>query len=314
MSIWMIISSVLSVFCLGLFFYLVSLKRQMKKIQKELLLTKQQSYNRQIRIPLFDKELTDMTIQINDNLDYQRQLKRNAWQAEDQLKKSISDIAHDLRTPLTVVKGNLQMLDTSSMTERNQNYLKICKDKLDVLKDMVDDFFEMSVLESDSTPVSLSEINITNLLMQFVIDHETLIRGHSLNPDIRLPEKSVTILADKQMLERMLGNLLNNVVKYARDSFILAVETDKAVTMEKPLKNAVCRIIFSNQITDDEDWKPEHLFERTYRGSKERHGSGAGLGLYIVRLLAQKQGAQVYAKKKDGWLEIYMVFPVKEHF
>lgn len=306
MSIWMIISIVLSLFCLWLFFHLSWLKREIRIIQKELSLTRKQSYNRQLTVTLYDRDLTNMAVELNCNLDYQRQLKLKTKQEEEKIKQSISDIAHDLRTPLTVVKGNLQMIDAGQMKEQDKNYLNICHDKLEVLKIMVDDFFEMSVLESDSTPVNLTVVNATNTLMQFVVDNETLIREHGLCPDIRLPEKSVVILADLRMFERMLGNLLNNVMKYAMDSFIISMEINDSG------ENPVCRITFSNRIIRDLDLDVEHLFDRTYRGNQERHGNGAGLGLYIVKLLAIKQEAKVSAEKDGDMLAVRMEFQMKE--
>lgn len=306
MSIWMIISIMLSVLCLWLFFYLHWLKREIRKIRKELSFTRRQSYNRQLTVYLFDKDLTEMAVELNCNLDYQKQLKLKTKQEEEKLKQSISDIAHDLRTPLTVVKGNMQMIDTGSMKEKDKNHLKICHDKLEVLKIMVDDFFEMSVLESDSTPVNLTEVNATNMLMQFVVDNETLIREHGICPEIRLPEKSVIILADAHMLERMLGNLLNNVMKYAMDSFIISMETYDSG------ENPICRITFSNKLINDLNPDVEHLFDRTYRGNQERHGNGAGLGLYIVKLLAMKQKAEVSAAKEGDMLAVRMDFWMKQ--
>lgn len=332
MILWICIGVVLFLFCVGLVLYLLALKRELQNLKKELSFTRERGYNRQLTVSLFDRDLTMLGAEMNHNLDYQKQLKREAEQSELKLKQSISDIAHDLRTPLTVIKGNLQMLaQDDSISSKAREYVKLCQSKSEVLKDMVNDFFEMSVLESDSTQVELSEIDITKLLMQFIIDHETIIREHHLVPDIRLPERSVTVFADEQMLLRMLGNLLGNVLKYAKESFWISVEamgadlkadvetgTDTDIKSESE-SDAVsdsgvasrCRITFANRVEHDFPPDAEHLFERTYRGNQARTGTGAGLGLYIVRLLADKQGAQVYATKEKDCLAFHMVFQMK---
>ncbi|MDE6025921.1 MAG: HAMP domain-containing histidine kinase [Lachnospiraceae bacterium] len=304
MNIWIIISIFLFVICVLLFVYLTALKRQIRKIKEELTPTREKEYNKQLSISLFDKDLTALSTEINYNLDYQKQLKHEARLSEIRLRQSVSDIAHDLRTPLTVIKGNLQMLvQDGEYSSKDKAYLNTCREKADVLKNMVDDFFEMSVLESDSTNVILHEINATKLLMQFVVDHEAVIREHDLVPDIRLPEKAVYIQADEQMLTRMLGNMLGNVLKYARDSFRISMNVKN---------DSSCDIIFENAVYDMEEIDVGNLFERTYRGNRARTGQGAGLGLYIVRLLAQKQNADVYAEINDGKLVTHMVFTAIE--
>ena len=134
--------------------------------------------------------------------------------------------------------------------------------------------------------------------MQFIADNESVIRSNDLVPDIVFPEKSVFVMADRTLLSRMLGNLLNNVVKYADGSFgIRLVEEDDGVA-----------VIFSNTVSDSRQIAPERLFDRTYRADKARSGGGAGLGLYIVKLLAQKQDAQVFAYEKDRILYIGVRF------
>ena len=290
---------ILIIVLLGFFIYLISLKKQIKQIKQEIVATRKASYNRQISVSLFDRDLTDMTMEINRNLDYQKKLKLEHERAERQMKQSVSDIAHDLRTPLTVIKGNLQMLEKEeSFSEESMEYLRISREKTDVLRDMVDDFFELSVLESDQTEVELQPVSVNGHLMEFLVDHETVIRDHGLTPVIHFPEKDAIILADEKMLDRMLGNLLNNVLKYAKNEFEISVE----------MKEQKIYITFSNRIPDGTDLEVEHLFDRSYQGDKARKSSGAGLGLYIVKLLAEKQGAEVFARRKEGTLELVLQY------
>lgn len=293
----MIIHIILLLICVILLLYIMAMKRQLRNMREELEHTKEQSYNRQLTVSLFDADVSELATQMNHNLDYQKQLKLKAEQSERKLRQSISDIAHDLRTPLTVIKGNLQMLEQhSELSKKEQTYLHICQDKADTLKNMVDDFFEMSVLESDTTQVALSDVDITNLLVQFIVDHEAVIREKKLVPEIILLEKSVLVKADEQMLLRMLGNLLNNVLKYAKECFSISLEEEDRQAL----------ITFANDISNETEFDVEHLFERTYRGDGARHDSGAGLGLYIVKLLAKKQGMEVGAGREDGKLKVYI--------
>lgn len=282
---------------LAVLLYLLAVKRQLKNIKEELEKTRQQSYNKQLTVSLFDRDLTALAKEINYNLDYQKGLKLKTEQSERKFRQSISDVAHDLRTPLTVIKGNLQMLNRhNSLTEQEQMYLNICQDKAETLKCMVDDFFDMAVLESDAKPVPLSEVDITSMLAGFVVDHEAVIRGRNLEPEIQLPERSILVKADESMLSRMLNNLLNNVLKYAKERFRISLEE----------QDTGCLITFANAISSDTELHIEHVFDRTYRGDGARQDSGAGLGLYIVKLLAEKQGMKVFAEREDMQLRFHI--------
>ncbi len=137
----------LTLVCLFLLSHLIFIKRELRNISEEMRANRENSYNKQIRIQLFDRDLTELTKECNYNLDYQAECKRKAIHQEQVLKQSVSDIAHDLRTPLTVVKGNLQLLKQeialikedvpyiSTIEEKTKiiNYTKTCDKQSDKL-------------------------------------------------------------------------------------------------------------------------------------------------------------------------------------
>lgn len=304
MLVWKIISAVLAIFCVGILIYLRRMKRQLRKIKEELKETTDKSYNRQVRVDLFDKDLTAMTTQLNKNLDYQKQLKLETEKAEKSIRRSVSDIAHDLRTPLTVMKGNLQMLRMEeTLSEKGIQYVDACVQKADEMREMADDFFQLSLLESDLEAVERKRVDMTEALLQFLVTQEAVIRTKGLEPDVVFPQKSIFALADENLLGRMFGNLLNNVLRHAKgDTFQIRLEE----------LDAECVITFSNMVDAPETLNIEALFERTYRGEKARTGNGAGLGLYIVKLLAEKQKGSVKARLQENILEISVIFPLSK--
>lgn len=299
-NVLMVFFAMLLIVVIVLVTRVIILKREIKSIGNQLKETREKSYNKQVQIALIDNDLSEMTLQVNKNLDYQKQLKLNQEKIEKQMKQSISDIAHDLRTPLTVIKGNLQMIcKDQGISDQNLEYIKICEEKADTLKEMVDGFFELSVLESDQNEVPIHKVNATNILMQFVIDHEALIREKNLVPEISFPEKTINILGDEAFINRMLSNLLNNILKYGKNGF-------RVELVEKP--DELVSIKFSNRVESDNHIDTERMFDRTYRADRARHENGAGLGLYIVKLLAEKQNASVNAYIENNNLVIEMIF------
>ena len=286
---------ILSLVCFLLICYLILMKSQIRNITNELKANRQESYNKQIRVQLFDRDLTELTKECNHNLDYQADCKRKAAHQEQITKQSISDIAHDLRTPLTVVKGNLQLLKQNFILgEKELGYLELCESKADELKSMADDFFELSLLESDTSPPDLMPMSLTSLLMNTILEYESLIREHDLTPSLTFPEKNLMILGNPQMLERTFGNLLGNIFKYAKKEF--------SVTLLEKEKD--CIVEFANSVSDVSAIDVSHLFDRTYMADSARNKSGTGLGLYIVKLLTEKQGAEVSAEIRKEQLII----------
>jgi signal transduction histidine kinase len=252
-----------------------------------------------------DKDVESLVAEINNNLEYQKSLKLEEEKSRRQLEQSISDIAHDLRTPLTVVKGNLQMLEKENLSEEGREYLEISSRKATTLKSMVDEFFELSVLESDSKPVELCKLDVISFLSEFVIENETLIREKNLTPEISFPEKSIFIQANREMLNRVFSNLISNILKYAKDSFELSV-FEEGSSEKADLK--VCRIRIGNSVENPESIDIDHIFDRTYRADKARPDGSAGLGLYIVRLLTEKQKGSITATLEDHKLYFDILF------
>ena len=295
-----IIIVVLVLISLMLITRLILIRRNLKEISRELNNTKNEDYNRQLKVTLSDKTVEKLAADMNQNLDYQKSLKMETEKSRRQLEQSISDIAHDLRTPLTVIKGNLQMLENEELSDKGREYLDISRRKADTLKEMVDEFFELSVLESDSKPVELCKLDLIGFLSEFILENETLIREKNLSPKITFPERTIYVRASKEMLSRVFSNLITNILKYAKDDFELVVEQDDG-------ENAQAVVKVSNHVDDPSAIDIEHIFDRTYRADKARSDGSAGLGLYIAKLLVEKQKGSMQAYINEDLL----VFEVK---
>ena len=298
---------VLAIALIVILLWLILIKKNIRELRQELLKTREEDYNRQIKVTLIDNEIEALAAEINKNLDYQKNLKLETENSRRQLEQSISDIAHDLRTPLTVVKGNLQMLEKEDLTKEGREYLDISRRKADTLKGMVDEFFELSVLESENKPVELCKLDATAFLSEIIVENETLIRSHNLVPEITFPEKSIIIKANKEMLSRVFSNLIGNIFKYAEESFELSIEEEGQESLREKSR---CRIRIGNRVENPNDIDIDHIFDRTYRADKARSDGSAGLGLYIARLLVIKQKGSIEAKLEDGKLIFDIVFDV----
>ena len=289
---------ILSLLVIYLLVKVITMKSSIRNIRRELAKTKEENYNRQIRTTLNDRDVEKLAVEINENLDYQKNLKLESAGSRRQLEKSISDIAHDLRTPLTVVKGNLQMMRNENLSDKGREYLDISFKKVDTLKEMVDEFFEMSVLESDQNALELRKIDVPVFLSEFIIENEALIREKNLTPNISLPEKSIYIKADSKSLSRVFSNIFGNIYKYAKGGFDAGVE----------VADGSCVITIANEVSNPEEIDINRIFDRTYRADKARTAGGAGLGLYIAKLLVEKQKGSIEAKLEADKLKFEITF------
>ena len=298
MNIYVILILALLVIAMYLLIRILLMKRSVRNMTEELKFTRDEDYNRQLRVELIDSDINELANEINKNIDYQKNMKLETEKTKRQLEQSISDIAHDLRTPLTVVKGNLQMLEGETLSDKGREYLEISARKAETLKGMVDEFFELSVLESDNSVVEFRDVEVISFLSEIIIEYETLIRDNNLEPEISFPDTSVTIKANREMLSRVFSNLFSNIFKYAEDSFSLNVTKDKDV----------CCIKLSNRINPDAAIDVEHIFDRTYRADKARTEGSAGLGLYIAKLLVEKQKGSIEARIENNRLVFEITF------
>lgn len=306
---------VLSLCCLFSLRRWILLRISIKEITNELRKTRNPGYDRQLRVDLSDKNLNELAKEINDNLSFQKKIKLETERRSKILEQSVSDTCHDLRTPLTVIKGNLQLLENEVSSTEGKKYLQISNNKADALKVMVDEFFELSVLESDSKPVELEKIDVTAFLTDFIIENESIIRKKKINLEISFPDKAVNIRASGELLSRVFSNLISNIMKYAVDGFILKVYPDPVTYKnEQPYMLAsdgecnMYHIRLGNRVKDPELIDIQHIFERSYRADKARTDGSAGLGLYIAKLLCEKQKADVKATLEDDFIYFDLYF------
>ena len=297
---YIFIIAILVLIIVYLILRLFLIRINLKNASEELARTREEGYNRQLKITLNDHALEMLAGEINNNLDYQKGLKLEEERSRRQLEQSISDIAHDLRTPLTVIKGNLQLLQGEELSPKAGESLEISLKKAETLKNMVDEFFELSVLESDTDKVVLDKIDIVKWLAEFVIENEVFIREKGLEPKIIFPERSVYIMADEDMLNRVFSNLMTNILKYAYKCFIVEVIEG----------SGKCNIKIGNNVKESDTIDTERIFDRTYRADKARSIGSAGLGLYIAKLLVEKQGGTIDAEIKEDKLIFSIEFNI----
>lgn len=223
---------------------------------------------------------------MNQYNDRQRQTIAAAIRHEEYLKESVANISHDLRTPLTVMLGHLQLLQRTDLSPGQAQRIAIILNKAEKMKSLVSDFYELSILDADNMIPQKEKFNLSNLLLDLIAENAPTLENNGLCPDMDLPGYSVMLVSDCIMVERILQNLLINVVLYSTGTIKIRLS-----------ENANGKITFciENPIPDNADLNTDKLFERFYTGDKSRNNESTGLGLAVVKILAEKLGGTVSA-------------------
>lgn len=253
---------------------------------------------KKISLTLVDARLNGLAAQINENMELQKQLRIDTRKSEQRLKDSIAGVSHDLRTPLTAIIGYIQMLERSGLSGEQQEKAAVILKKANAMRELVESFFELSVMESGQSELAEEPVNFTNIVSEAVVDFIPRFEAAELEPDVDLGDKSLYMAGDRTALRRIVQNLLSNALKYTAGRV--------KVTLEESAGKIVLSV--ANEVRPDTYPDMERLFERFYTADDSRNSGSAGLGLYIVKLLAEKMQGAVSASFVNKTLSIYVVF------
>lgn len=296
----MIIAVVLlSISVLILFLYIIFILKQLKSINKQLDKRLIENTRQPLNIELFNKTITNLSKNINRCLKLEEKRRLESINDQKQFKELISNISHDLRTPLTSIKGYQQLLEKTPLDKHQVQLLKTSQKSTDELGLLIENFFEYSYLVTAKTEPNLEKININNLIVECVLSYIAIFEEKNLNVNIK-ETPPVFVLGDKNMLIRIIENLLNNCAKHSLGDIDIKIEF---------LQNA--KITFTNPINQDTNINVDKLFHRFYTSDSTRNKS-TGLGLSIVEFLVKQMNGNVgaYLNKTDHTLSIFFEIPL----
>ena len=278
----------LVILCVLLWKY-ISLKKNIRHFSQELEKLKDNDYKQPVKVTDFDRDLVELAVKVNEHTDIQRQLGVEYEERKKQLGTVISGISHDFRTPLTASLGYLQMIEKSGeLSDKNAEYLAIAMQKNQYLKELSDEFFELTKIEKGGEELSIEDINLSNLLTETLLEQHSWIAERNIKTNFDIDD-GILIHTDLHCLTRILNNLMSNAQKYTADSFgVMLKQDDDRVVM-----------CVSNTIADSAALHIERVFEPFYR-MDARTAGGSGLGLYVVKMLCDRLRWTICAEINDN--------------
>lgn len=274
-----------------LFVYIIYLQLQLRSINCQLSKRLAENTRQPISLQLLNRELNDLAININKCLKAEEILRLNGIREEKRFKELIANISHDLRTPLTAIKGYQQLMEHGELTGDQLKKLQVAKKHTEDLGRLIDQFFEYSYLLDANPEIKMERLNLTNLVTETLLESIHIFEENNLS--VKFEETApVFVFADKVMLMRIIKNLIRNCVQHSNGE----IEVHLCVMEEVVLS-------FINPVKNRSEIDVERLFDRFYTGDIARHNS-TGLGLSIVKLLAEQMGGRTSATWENGSLMI----------
>jgi signal transduction histidine kinase len=277
--------------------YIVFVQLQLRNINRQLEKRLTEKTRQPISLELLNSELNVLAANINKCLKAEEILRLNSISEEKKFKELIANISHDLRTPLTAIKGYQQLMENGELTGNQLKKLQIAQKHTNELGRLIEHFFEYSYLINVEPELNLERINLTNLVTECIIASVPKLEENNLAVHFE-DTTPIFVLADKEMIMRIIQNLIRNCVQHCNGDIevrILAME------------NAI--ISFRNPIKSTSEIDTERLFDRFYTGDKARNNN-TGLGLSIVRLLAEQLGGSASASLQNGLIDIQVRLPL----
>ena len=252
--------------------------------------------NERIRTETHLKRVNDVTDGINGLIDKQIS-ERVHYQKELQAQKEEwANVSHDLRTPLTSLRGYMEVIQKEAMTEAERtHYLTIMERKIDDLIERINTFYDVSLIESESIQLEREYIAINSIINDVLLLYFKEIEHKEL--DIQITETTHEIYIDKQATLRIINNVIINALRFSEHYIHIHYEQsgDKLiVTIENDTKEKVTN--------------PARLFERSVMGDSSRQGTHNGLGLYIVKKLIELQDGTAHIEVDEQVFKMQLVF------
>ncbi len=240
-----------------------------------------------------DPHMRRLASEINAQLRLLRRERHRFQQGDRELKEAVTNISHDLRTPLTAICGYLDLLEREEKSGAVAHYLGQIQNRTELLKSLTEELFRYSVVTS-AQDLHPERLDLVRSLEESLLSHYALMGEKHIQPRLSLPEEPVWRTLDSGALNRVFSNIIGNALKYSDGDF--------AVTME-----ATGTIRFSNTARNMDPVAAGRLFDRFFTVEASRNSTG--LGLSIAKLLTEQMGGSIGVEYREDILSIQIVFP-----
>ena len=274
-------------------FYLIHHRRmanqEISYIEKKLQSIMNEQTAENILLYTSNSQMKSLLIQINLLLEQNRAKSANFHSVERSMRKMLSNISHDLKTPLTVILGYMEIIlhDSTINREKEKTMLQTVRLKAEEVLELINRFFDLVKLESDDVHLEMSKIEIGEICRKTILDYYEILTKKELDVAINIPNEPNYIWGNKQAVERILNNLISNALQYGADGKVIGLNL-------RSTEDKVYIDVFDRGKGILEDSK-DRVFERLYtmEDSRNKLYQGSGIGLTITKRLVEQLGGKI---------------------
>lgn len=279
------------VFLLGKLYYMKKAVREIRASFANRLIT---DTNTLLDSPSRDKDMRRLAAELNEELRKLRKQRHRFEQGDLELKNAVTNISHDLRTPLTAIWGYLDLLEKEAMSEPVSRYVEMIRNRAALLTQLTEELFRYSVILTTEENLEKEPVELNRALEESIAAFYAALTERGITPKIRLTEKKIIRQLDRSALSRVFSNLLNNAIKYS--------DGDLEISLSEKGE-----VLFSNHASGLNEVQVGRLFDRFYTVETARNSTG--LGLSIARALVERMHGTITAEYAEGRLSIRLQFP-----
>ena len=268
---------------------LIVMKRAMSQVTEQFRGITSTDTNTVISVNSRDKDIRVLANELNKVLVDVRKAYLRYNEGDMEMKMSITNISHDLRTPLTAICGYLEVMKKEEKSEQMEKYLDIIGGRAELMKQLTEELFRYSVILSSDADADIEDVSVNQVLEDCIMGYYAALSEKGIAPKIELCEEKVRRTVNKNALARTFNNLMNNALKYSDGDLFISLSAEG-------------EIIFSNTAADLTTVQVERLFDRFYTVQAARNSTG--LGLSIARTFIEQMNGSISAELADNRLII----------
>ena len=301
-----IVAAVLAgIICYQQFAFRKGIKAQLLQISQGLARAVDSDSEEKVMVFTDSRAMQELCAQINRLLDRRQRMLADYRRSEISSKKMLSNISHDIRTPLTVILGYLEIIRLNGGEQRE--LIDKVEARAKAVSDLVEQFFTLAKLEAGDMEIALSKTELCELCREVVLDFYEILSGKDYEVEVESPEKTVYVQGNRDAIRRILNNLISNSLRYGSEGRYLGIflhEDEKQVYIDVTDRGRGIEKDFA-----------EHIFDRlfTMEDSRNRDTQGNGLGLTIARSLARQMGGDVTLASRP-WQKTSFTVALKRNF
>ena len=284
---------VLVVLALGLSLIIFNMYSQIRSIRKQVHFIAHNDTNK--RVTFFGKSrgIKKLALDINEVIDNYREREKEMKKQDEEMKDTLTNMSHDIRTPLTSLKGYFELMEESSDPEEQKRYRGKNTERIDALGEILEMMFFYTKVSNMDYKVEIEKIDVSDIFLNTLLSYYDDFENAGLSPEVDI-QPNLSALGNSQSLRRIVQNLIKNCLVHGGGDVRAKLEP---VTEDG---KAYVELSISNRIREDDVPDPDKVFDRFYKADTSRHIPSSGIGLSVVKKLVDSMNGSVRAELVEG--------------